>query len=120
MLAMLDDDAKFFCECDRLSLRDEADAPTQRVFERVLVTKEPRITLRAATDQHSVHLGLSHAAIDIPQVLQVTVAKNQRVRSLGNLHSSADRLLVRLAFFALYQCLAMHGDSFRPLVQNLL
>jgi len=57
--------------------------------------------LRAAANQHAIDFCVANAPESIAQILHVTIAKNQRTRSFGDLDGASNRVPIRLAFVSL-------------------
>src|SRR5262245_61720573 len=110
MSAMLNQYAKALLQADARGMKSYVDSGTQRLFDLVLGSKDPRIALGSTAKEDSVHTGFADAATDRIHVLQVSVAKNQGRGILRDLDCAPNRLPICVAFVTLLEGPAVESN----------
>src|SRR5262245_18246660 len=107
MTAMLNQNAKALLQADGRGLNSYVDRGTQRLFNLVLSSKDPRIALGGTAKKHPVHTGFTDAATHGIHVFQVSVANNERLLILGDFYGASHSLPLCVPFVPLPEGPAM-------------
>src|SRR5215472_5355360 len=110
MSAMLNQNAKALLQADARGMKSYVDSGTQRLFDQVLGSKDPRIALGGTAKQHPIHTGFTDAATHRIHVFQIAVAKNQGPGILAGLNGASDRLPICVALVTLLERPAVEGN----------